>query len=182
MDSHEVVYGVPSNSALSTAASAASAASGVPVHTTIPELSFGKRDERVGAAKIGVFAYDRETREGIWQSGPSVARATAKDIWVLGVGPFQRGTIYRGKLRFAGETLDTPAPGAREGVNGPIANYNEEALFRSPGNRERTMLSKDREKDRSSGKKQAVKPIKDSAVQQASGESVQVDEPKAGEE
>jgi hypothetical protein len=154
----------------------------VPVHTTIPELSLGKRDERVGAAKIGVFAYDRTTREGIWQSGPSVARATAKDLWVLGIGPFQRGTIYRGKLRFAGETLDTPAPGSREGVNGPIANYNEEALFRFPSRKERTLLSEgDADEAEPRGGKKDGTPIKDSNVKQASGESVQVDGPDKSE-
>lgn len=131
LDSHEVVYGVPSSS-LNAAASAAATLSGVPVAPTIPEMSLGRRNAQSGAAKIGVFAYERDSREAVWQSGISVARSTARDIWFFGVGPFQRGSIYRGKTRFAGEAEDAPIASRREGYNGPIAGYREEAIFQTP--------------------------------------------------
>lgn len=140
-DSHEVVYGIPSNSAVSAAASAASAVSGVPMAGSIPELSVSRRADQAGAAKIGAFAYDKETREAVWQSGTSVARATAKDLWILGIGPFQRGTIYNGKIRFAGNALDGPAGGRREGLNGPIAAYREEMIFQVPRRKDRSQYA-----------------------------------------
>jgi hypothetical protein len=54
-----------------------------------------------------VFAYDRDSRTPVWQSGTSVAISDAKNVWVLGAGPFQRGTIYNG-TRFAGSRLPNP--------------------------------------------------------------------------
>ncbi len=56
------------------------------------------------AAKVSVFAYDRETREPLWQSGIAQAGSSARDTWILGVGPLQYGTIYNG-TRFAGKRL-----------------------------------------------------------------------------
>ncbi len=132
-DAHEVVYGIPSNSAIGSAASiAATATTGAPAPASIPELSLARKNDQSAASKIGVYAYDRVTREVVWQSGSSVARATAKDLWVFGIGPFQRGSIYNGKVHFAGETPDAPIPGAREGANGKIVAYNHEQTFRLP--------------------------------------------------
>lgn len=132
-DSHEVVYGIPSNSPLNSAAQVAAATTtGAPVPATIPELSLARRNDQAASAKIGLFCYEKSTREVVWQSGSSVAKATAKDLWVMGIGPFQKGSIYRGKVRFAGETNDTPIPGTREGYNGPIVAYAEERIFKKP--------------------------------------------------
>ena len=63
------------------------------------------------AAKVSVFAYDRETREPIWQSGIAQAGSSARDTWILGVGPLQYGTIYGG-TRFAGKRIKQQAGGA----------------------------------------------------------------------
>jgi len=131
IDSHEVVYGIPANN-LNAAASAAATLSGVPAAPSIPEMSVGRRNAQAGAAKIGVFAYHKESREAIWQSGISVAKATSRDMWIFGVGPFQRGSIHHGKTKFAGETDDAPIASKREGFNGPIPGYLEETIFASP--------------------------------------------------
>jgi regulator of extracellular matrix RemA (YlzA/DUF370 family) len=98
MNGHDVIYGVPASSALS---SASAALGGTPLLPAIPEISLAKREGRQGAAKVAVFAYDRATRQPVWQSGIAQSTSTAKDIWVLGVGPFQKGTIHDG-TRFAG--------------------------------------------------------------------------------
>lgn len=102
LDSHAVTYGVPASNALATASSVFVNAPAVP---SIPEMSFARRESKSGAVKVAVFAYDRETREPIWQSGIARSDSNAKDTWVLGVGPFQRGTIYS-KTRFAGNKLN----------------------------------------------------------------------------
>jgi hypothetical protein len=103
-DGHNVTYGLPANNFLSTATAFVPNSPPLPM---IPELSIAKRDVKSAAAKIAVFAYDRETREPLWQSGVAQAGSNARDTWILGVGPIQYGSIYRG-TRFAGKRIDTP--------------------------------------------------------------------------
>ena len=100
-DSREIVYGLPASNALSTVANAASALSTTPPLPAIPEISLARRDDQSAAAKIACFAYHRESRQPVWQSGLAIARSDAKDTYIFGAGPFQRGTIYKG-VKFAG--------------------------------------------------------------------------------
>ncbi len=102
LDGHNVTYGIPANSGL---ASASAALTSVPVLPIIPEISFARHEAKTGAAKLAVFAYDRITREPYWQSGIAKSSSNARDTWVLGVGPWQRGTIYD-RTRFAGGALN----------------------------------------------------------------------------
>lgn len=102
-DSTEVVYGIPASAPLS---SAATTISGTPV-PTIPEISFARKNIQLGAAKVGVFAYDRRTRTPVWQSGIAQAVSDARDSWLFGVGPFQDGSIYKG-TQFEGRRMRDP--------------------------------------------------------------------------
>lgn len=111
-DGHEVVYGIPQSGNI---ASAASMLSSAPI-PSIPEVSFGKSNAQSGIAKVIVFAYDRETREPIWQSGIAKAESTSSNTWFLGAGPFQKGTIYQG-MRFAGQDLPPPPQFDAEGFD-----------------------------------------------------------------
>ena len=43
----------------------------------------------------------------VWQSGNRKVASSAKDTWLLGTGPFQRGNIYDG-TSFAGEKIKSP--------------------------------------------------------------------------
>lgn len=85
-DGHEVTYGVPGSAALTTASVFLASPVAAPA---MPELSLGRRNHQQGTAKIGVFAYDRVTREPVWQSGLAKGSTRAKDMWVLGLGPFE---------------------------------------------------------------------------------------------
>ena len=100
-DAHDINYGLPANNTLQTAAELVGNTPPVPA---MPDVSLAKRSEESAAAKIAVFAYRRESKEPVWQSGLSVARSTAKNKWVMGAGPFQSGEIYSG-THFAGERL-----------------------------------------------------------------------------
>ncbi len=100
-DDTEVNIGLPSNNALS---AASTLMAGAPALPPLPEISFARRHDIMGASKVAVFAYHRETKEPVWQSGISTARSVSKDAWVLGAGPFQQGSIYNG-VRFAGAKL-----------------------------------------------------------------------------
>ena len=117
-DGHEVIYGVPKNNLLS---SASSVISNVPNIPTIPELSAARTDAQCGIAKMMVFAYDRESRQPVWQSGVARAESTSRNSWVLGAGPFQRGTVHEG-TRFAGEKITPPL----DGLTRQIKNKDED--------------------------------------------------------
>ncbi len=114
---HEISYGLPRNNLLN---SAASIIPGTPVIPSIPEISVARVDSQSGIAKLLVFAYDRETREPVMQSGVARAESNSRSSWILGAGPFQRGTVHRG-TRFAGLGLQQkssfafqqPAPGVK---------------------------------------------------------------------
>ncbi|HMP59676.1 MAG TPA: hypothetical protein PKD86_10005, partial [Gemmatales bacterium] len=72
--------------------------------THIPEIPFAKSTDQKGVAKIAVFAYNRMTGQAVMQSGLHMASSSARDRWLLGLGPFQSGTI-RDYTEFAGEPL-----------------------------------------------------------------------------
>jgi hypothetical protein len=100
-DDHRVTFGVPQNNGLSATAGLIPGAPSLP---SIPEIALARREAREAAAKVAAFAYDRTTRTPIWQSGVSKHFATSKDTWVMGVGPFQQGSI-RDQTKLAGSKL-----------------------------------------------------------------------------
>ncbi|MCA9017458.1 MAG: hypothetical protein KDA77_19200, partial [Planctomycetaceae bacterium] len=123
---HEVNYGIPASNMLSSAASLVSAA---PVIPTIPEISLAKKNNQSAAAKISVFAYNQKTRERVWQSGVLQAKSTALDTWILGAGPFQRGTIYKEGAQFAGSKIAIPLASGEEFANASTVDYLHSARF-----------------------------------------------------
>lgn len=127
-DGHDVSFGIPAGNA---ASSAATSLTGTPVPPILPEISLAKRMDQVGANKIAVFAYNKETKQPIWQSGISTQISTAKDFWVFGMGPIQRGSIYGG-TRFAGDPLK-PFNGiaTTRRLPDPVAAFQSEAYFNS---------------------------------------------------
>ena len=72
--------------------------------TQIPEIPVAKSTDQKGVAKIAVFAYNRLTGRPVMQSGPRLANSSARDRWILGLGPFQSGSI-RDQTEFAGAPL-----------------------------------------------------------------------------
>jgi hypothetical protein len=109
-DAHDVNYGVPGSNGLTAAASLVAGTAPLP---SLPEISFARKTDDSAATKIAVFAYDRVTRQPVWQSGLSLARSRAHARWVLGAGPFQSGSIYEGTQfagRKLGSTLLEPTP------------------------------------------------------------------------
>lgn len=147
-DEHEVTYGIPSSSLLSQAASLVPTAPPIP---TIPEISLAKKDDQTGAAKLAVFAYHAETGRPIWQSGMSVARSTARNTWVFGVGPFQSGTVYDSP-QFAGSRIALAnAEGVSEGAESTqVISFDEAFLFAEPASakpEETAMVEKTKKAD-----------------------------------
>jgi len=127
-DGNEVIYGIPQSNIL---ASASTILPTGPIIPTIPEIAVAKSDSQTGAAKVGLFAYERESKTPIWQSGVRTARSNSRDTWVLGAGPFQRGSIHK-TTKFAGRPLFKSKSFAA--ADDPIlAEYKTEHLFHQPG-------------------------------------------------
>ncbi|TWU23061.1 hypothetical protein Pla52o_25950 [Novipirellula galeiformis] len=129
-DDHRVTFGIPENNSLSTAASLIPNS---PTMPSIPEISLARRDAREGAAKLAAFAYERESRKAIWQSGIRESTATARDTYVLGVGPFQSGSI-RERTKLAGSRLfkfggNVVSESPSENYARPHVNYANETRF-----------------------------------------------------
>ncbi len=128
-DDHRVTFGIPENNALS---SAVSLIPNAPRFPSIPEIAVARRNAKEAASKVACFAYDRKTRMPIWQSGVKHSVATARDTWVMGIGPFQGGTI-REQTKLAGSKLSfgprsaTGSPA--EFYERPPVDYNAEMRF-----------------------------------------------------
>lgn len=150
-DTMEITYGIPASNALNTAASLISSAPAIP---SIPEISFAKKNDYSAAAKIAVFAYHRDTREPVWQSGMAESRSLARDTWILGAGPFQKGTIYD-KTKFAGTDLQLPF-GVSEEQDGSGSGYVHERIFKTPGRIEKQVADAKSEAETS---KQSKEPV-----------------------
>ena len=129
-DRHDLLYGVPGFS-LPTFSSPVAGAPALP--STFPEVAIAKRTDQQAVAKIAVFAYHRETGAPIWQSGADVVASKARDLWVLGAGPFQRGTLYD-HTQFAGDALHVPLVDGNqtaEGTPEPV-RVSQQRLFNMP--------------------------------------------------
>lgn len=124
-DRHDLTYGLPASGANNVASTAATAATSLPI--VIPEVSLARKVDQTAAAKIACYAYARDTRERIWQSGTSLAKSSSKDTWILGAGPFQKSSVQNG-VRFAGGSLSPFGKSLeKEAVN---AEFEESMVFK----------------------------------------------------
>jgi len=126
-DNHSLLLGIPQTTLPTTALIPGTTGS-----TAIPELPLAKKMEQRAIVKIGLFAYNRTTGRPIWQSGLVIADSRGKHVWVLGTGPFQRGSIYGG-TKFAGDRLSIPlvSPGSPNSDK-PTLSVADEAYFIEP--------------------------------------------------
>ena len=105
-DRSDLLFGVPSVAVPSVPGMP------VPMPSTIPEIPFAKSTNQRAGATIAVFAYNRKTGRPVLQSGVVPVTSTARNSWVFGAGPFQRGTVYEG-TNFAGDQMGVPIIGGR---------------------------------------------------------------------
>lgn len=158
-DGSEVMFGLPASNSLSAAANLVPSA---PLIPTIPEISFARREGQVGAAKIAVFAYERETGRPIWQSGIARSRSTAQDFWLFGAGPFQNGTIYE-ETRFAGEKLRIPVLSHNDSRPLPsVVTYDDQHVFPDPAAKKPAVVQTSAQQDvpGESSHSEEAKPIR----------------------
>ena len=75
---------------------------GLPVE--IPEVRMYEKKSQFGTAKIGMVAYATTTGEMLYDSGKALARADDSRWSVMGVGPFQEGSVREEVNRSTGST------------------------------------------------------------------------------
>ncbi len=121
-DSNNLLFGLPATNVPQVAVLA-----GLP--PMIPEIPIAKRRHQRGVAKIAVFAYRRDTGEPAWQSGIVTNESTSNSVWVLGAGPFKRGTIHEG-TSFAGKKLDRKDSTKGETSSNAIVHLDQQINFR----------------------------------------------------
>jgi len=156
---HDIIYGVPENNALSSAASILPNAPPIP---TIPELSLARRSHMSASAKVAVFAYEKDSGESVWQSGTSMAESDARNTWLLGAGPFQKGSIYKGTI-LAGEKIRLPWKKRIDPRQEEIASFHKSKTFRN-------LMLEQYEADTAIVEKEA-ETAKDAEIQPASHET-----------
>lgn len=102
-DGHEIIYGIPPSGGERVLGGALTGNAGLAL---IPEMSLGRNNAQSAMAKVIVYAYERDSSEAVWQSGIARAESTNRDIWILGAGPFQSGSVHKG-VRFAGNQVNS---------------------------------------------------------------------------
>jgi hypothetical protein len=129
-DHHDLLYGMPSIN-LPTFAAPVPGAPAMP--SALPELALARRTDQQAMAKIAVFAYHRETGAAVWQSGADIVSSKARDLWVFGAGPFQRGTIYD-HTQFAGDDFHVPlVPDQQTPDGAPVpVRVSQQRMFNAP--------------------------------------------------
>lgn len=80
-----------------------------PFPINLPEVRLVSRSSQVGTAKIGLVAYDAATKRAIGTGGLALSQSDTNNWYVLGVGPFQNGSI---RSEVASQTAQ-PARGER---------------------------------------------------------------------
>ena len=123
-DGHEVTFGIPGSAAVMT--TSVLFASPVAPAAGMPELSVGRRNHQQGTAKIGVFAYDRISREPVWQSGEAKATSRSRDLWLFGLGPFEQRSGTGGRRR---TTVDSQGISTSTHADEPLTSYTSPVVF-----------------------------------------------------
>ena len=122
-DGYEVTYGIPGNAAAASATVLLPTPVPVPA-PGMPELSLGRRNHQAGTAKVGLFAYDRVTREPVWQAGVRRGASDVRDTWFLGLGPYH----YRPKPK-SGPFRNKPDPHGAKVATDALNSFSSPVVF-----------------------------------------------------
>lgn len=83
----------------------------LPGMLTIPEIRLMERKTQFGYSKIGLVTYDAKTKESLGEGGVALARSDDSNWFVMGIGPFQNGTLKKDVTR---ATTATPGMQRRQ--------------------------------------------------------------------
>jgi hypothetical protein len=65
----------------------------LPGMLSIPEIKLVERQRQIGSAKVGLVAYDPESRSILGEGGVALSQSDDSNWFVAGVGPWQTGTV-----------------------------------------------------------------------------------------
>ncbi len=65
----------------------------IPIPVSIPQVKLWNKTSQIGTAKIGILAYDAKTGSAMGPGGVAIAQANDNNWFVLGIGPYQNGTV-----------------------------------------------------------------------------------------
>ena len=94
---------------------------GLPVE--LPEIRLYEKKSQFGTAKLGVVAYATASGEMLFDGGRSLARADDSKWSVLGIGPFQEGTVREEVNSNTGATDFTARVANSVGGSGSSSKY-----------------------------------------------------------
>jgi len=91
-----------------------------PMPIALPEMRWLSKTTQYGTAKIGLVAYNAQTNEVLGDGGMSSARSDNNNWFVMGVGPWQTGTVKK-EIQVANTVRPTPGvvPNAFVAFNAP---------------------------------------------------------------
>lgn len=64
-----------------------------PLPVALPEIRIFERSRQTGTAKIGIVAYDTKSKQPLGAGGHSLARSDDNNWYLLGIGPYQEGSV-----------------------------------------------------------------------------------------
>lgn len=67
----------------------------LPGMLTIPEIRMAEKKTQFGYAKLGMVLFDAKTRQVLGDGGVALAQSDDNNWYVLGVGPFQEGSLRK---------------------------------------------------------------------------------------
>lgn len=67
----------------------------LPGMLSIPEIKIAERRKQQGVAKLGMVAYDPRSNEALGLGGTSLASANDNNWFLMGVGPYQNGSVRK---------------------------------------------------------------------------------------
>jgi len=67
----------------------------LPGMLTLPQVRFVNRTNQTAVAKVGLVAYDAKTQEILGSGGVTSAQADDNNWFVMGLGPYQNGTLKK---------------------------------------------------------------------------------------
>lgn len=83
----------------------------LPGMMTLPQVKFINKTNQTAVAKIGLVAYDAKTQEMLGSGGVSSAQSDDNNWFVLGMGPYQNGTVKKEMDRTLPRHQGQPAQG-----------------------------------------------------------------------
>ncbi len=100
---------------------------------TIPKLPLIEKNDQQAVAKLALFAYDRGSGQFVWSSGTMLATASAKDVFVGGLGPWHKDSIAGG-AEFVGMKIppitDSRSADPSTGLGGRTSTTSDPAALR----------------------------------------------------